>query len=72
MRLSVANSGVTIGSATNPTLQFDLPSVAFEEWERTTENDGLVKQTMGFVAEFDVTRSLTVEALLANTSVTAY
>lgn len=72
LRLTLANSAVTIGSAANPTLQFDLPSCAFTEWDRTTENDGIVKQTLSFVAEFDVTRSMTAEALLVNTQTTAY
>ena len=36
------------------------------------ENDELVKQTVGFVGTFDLTRALSAEALLQNTTTTAY
>lgn len=72
LRLTLANSAVTIGSSASPTLQFDMPSCAFTEWSRTNENNGIVKQTLSFAAEFDITRSLTLEAILANTQTTAY
>lgn len=72
LRLTLTNTDQTIGSSTNPSLQLDFPVVSFEEWDRTEENDGLVRQTLRFVAEYDVTRALTCEALLRNTSVVAY
>lgn len=71
LRLTIANP-TTIGSAANPTLQFDFPSVGFREFSRTSENGGLVKQTLNFTCEFDVTRSMTAEALLLNTTTAAY
>ncbi|MGE0536638.1 MAG: phage tail tube protein [Pirellulales bacterium] len=72
MRLTMANTDVTIGSGTNPTVQFDLPKVQFMEFSRSTENDNLVRQTLKFTAEYDTTTALTIQALLANTQVTAF
>jgi hypothetical protein len=71
MRFTVTNP-VTIGSAANPLFQLDMPSVGFREFSRSSENPNLVKQTLRFTAEYDVTRALTIEALLANTQTTAY
>ncbi len=72
MRLTIANTGITIGSSANPTLQIDLPSVGFREFTRTTGNGELVKATLRFTAEYDLTRAMTAEALLINTKVTTY
>lgn len=71
-RIVVANTDATIGSSANPTLQIDIPRAAFREWDRTSDNDGLVKQTLSFAGEYDTGRSLTAEAVLRNTQVTAY
>jgi len=72
MRLTVANTGVTIGSSASPTLQLDFPSVGFREWGRPTENAGIVKQTLQFTAEYNIARALTLEGLLQNTDTTGY
>ena len=72
-RLTISNTAATaISGSEYPTLQIDLPSVGFREFSRTTENGGLVKQTLSFTAEYDVTRASTIEAILQNTRVTAY
>lgn len=72
MRIEFVNDDVTIGSASNPFLRFDLPSVAFESWERDSDNDALTRQTLGFEAEFEVDSSETIHALLQNSQTTAY
>lgn len=71
-RIVVANTDATIGSAANPTFQLDIPKCAFKEWDRTSDNDQLVKQTLTFAGEYDTGRSLVAEAVLRNTQVTAY
>lgn len=70
IRFAVTNPA-TIGSAANPTLQFDIPSAGLE-FSRTTENAGLVRQTLKFTCEYDVTTTYTIRALLANTRTTTY
>jgi hypothetical protein len=72
MRLTLANTDVTIGSAANPMIQFDFPKVSFNEWSRTPDNDTLVKQSFNFKAEYEPTRGVTAEAILQNTNVTGY
>jgi hypothetical protein len=72
LRISVANSGVTIGSAANPTLQFDYPEVYFSDWNKDDDNAKIVRQHIGFTAVYNVTRALTSEAILINTRTTAY
>jgi hypothetical protein len=73
MRLTITNTdATTLGNSTFPTLQFDLPSVAFNEFSRTSDNKTLVKQTLKLTAEYDITTALTIQALLANAQITAY
>ncbi len=71
LRLTVTNA-TTIGSATNPTIQFDIPVAGFSDWGRSPGNDDLMRQTIGFVATYDLTRALSIEAFLTNTKTAAY
>lgn len=72
-RLTITNSDATaISGSEKPSLQFDFPSLGFRDFSRTSENGGIVKQTLNFTAEFDVTRGLSVEAVLQNARLTAY
>lgn len=64
--------GDTIGTNGAPTLQIDLPECYLTEWSRSEENNGLVKQTVGFKAVFNVGRSLTAQAILENEQLTDY
>lgn len=72
MRIEFINTDVTIGSAGNPFLRIDLPSVSFETWDRTSDNGALTRQTLGFEAEFSVDDSETIHALLQNDQTTAF
>lgn len=68
----VHDDTITGASAQKYTLQFDLPEVNINEWSRTDDNNALVRQTVGFRGVFNVSRSLTAEALLINGHTTAY
>lgn len=70
-RLTMANTDVALGSI-NPTLQIDIPQAGFKEWSKNTDNDGIVRQTVGFIVEYNIGRSMPLEALLINTRTTAY
>lgn len=72
MRIEFVNDDVTVGSASNPFFRIDLPRVGFESWERDSDNDALVRQTLGFEAEFDVSSSETLHMLLQNATTSAY
>lgn len=65
-------SDAAIGSGSTPRLRIDLASVSFENWERDSDNDALVRQTLGFECEFSVDDSETMHVLLQNTQTTAY
>ena len=70
-RLTLANTDVALGT-TNPTLQIDIPQAGFTEWSKNTDNDGIIRQTVGFVAEYNIDRSMSMEAVLINAQTTAY
>jgi hypothetical protein len=72
LRITCANSAVTIGSAANPTLQFDYPEVYFNDWSKTDDNSKIVRQNTAFTAVYNVARALTSEAILVNGRTTAY
>lgn len=72
LRITIANSAVTIGSASSPTIQFDFPDVFFTNITFDTANNNLIRQTLDFTATYDVTRTETVEALLINTQTSTY
>lgn len=72
LRLTLANTAVTIGSAANPTLQFDIPLAFLEKVDLPKPLGQLVTQTLSFTAQSDPTRGFPCEALLINTQTTAY
>lgn len=72
MRIEIINTDVTIGTAENPTLRFDIAQASFENWGRGDDNDALVRQTLGFEGEFSVGDSETVMAVLKNEQATDY
>ena len=71
IRLTLANTDVAIGT-TNPTIQIDIPQAGYKTWSKTTDNDGIIRQTIGGVAEFNIARSMPMEISLTNTKLTAY
>ncbi len=71
-RIEVTNTDVTIGTTGNPKLQIDMVRQSFKDWGRSTDNNGLVTQSMGFDGEFDVTEAQTITLLLTNAQATAY
>lgn len=67
MRLDIKNTDVTVGSATNPELIFDLPKVTLQELGRPFKVKDLVYQTLKFKASYSVSDSLMLKATLTNT-----
>ena len=56
LRITLNNSGVTIG-ATTPQVQIDLANVDFFDWEPSHDLDDVSMQEIGFEALYDVTNS---------------
>lgn len=72
MRLELTNADVTIGASSNPKLTIEVARASFEEWSNKSGNNELVKQTMGFTAEYSVTDSYMATVILRNARLTDY
>lgn len=72
MRISAVNTSVTLGNATNPTVQIDLFKVKLQEVARKIDNNNLVLQTLKFKAYYSLSDSKMVTITLTNTQSTAY
>jgi hypothetical protein len=66
LNFTVANTAVTIGSATNPTLILDMPSTYITEVSIPRKVKDLVYQTIKFRAVYNTSDSYMLEATLAN------
>jgi hypothetical protein len=72
MRVELTNTGVTIGSADNPYLMFEMARCSFQDWSQSSDNDALVNQTLGFTAEFSTDDSYTSICVLRNENTVGY
>jgi len=72
MRILLKNTGVTIGTTSNPTLTIDLAKVKITEVARSNKNDDIMMQTIKFKAFYSTTDTLMIKATLRNTQTTTY
>lgn len=72
MRIIAANTDVTIGGNSNPTITIDFAKVMFRSIARDLAKDGLVRQTLAFKAFYSASDTSTLTATLRNTRSTAY
>ena len=66
MLLSIINTDVDYDSADYPTITFTFGKVSFDEWDKSTDNNGIVKQTIGFEAQFNNAEGYLIEGSLQN------
>lgn len=66
LRFDLTNTAVTIGTASNPKLRFDLAKVKFSELTRATPIGDLVAQTIGFKAFYSIGDSKLFACVLTN------
>ena len=45
-RIQIKNTDVTIGSSANPELSFTFAKAVFNEWDKTSDNNAIVTQTV--------------------------
>ena len=64
--VSIVNTAVTIGSATNPTMTFTMPACYLNDWKIDQSLDGIVQQTIDFEATFGVPSTNALSILLTN------
>jgi hypothetical protein len=68
-RFDIKNTGITIGTSSNPELKIDLAKVKFSEITRATPIGDLVKQTLGFKAYYSLSDSKLFQCILTNLAV---
>lgn len=67
MRITIQDTTVTIGASSNPALKIDLAKAKFTEWAKSSDLDGIVKETLEFKALYSQTDSKMLEVVLTNT-----
>lgn len=72
MKIELINTDVTMTPSGNPTLSFTLGKVAFESWSQTSDNNEIVKQTIGFVGAYNVDEAYSIKASMINEKSTTY
>lgn len=65
LRIAIINNDVTIGS-TNPALTIDLAKVDFSGWDIDRSLNEIVKQSINFKANYDLTNGLVYACTLVN------
>ena len=66
MKIELINTDVTLSGGGNPTLSFTFGNAAFENWSKTSDNNAIVRQTIGFVGAFNSDEWFSVKATLIN------
>ena len=66
MRITIANTDVTIGTSANPTIVLTMPKVTFESWSKDDSLNDKINQTIGFQALLDVTTGSILTAVTTN------
>lgn len=66
IRIQLANTGVTIGSSANPTLQIDLHKCVLSNRQLNGGLNDIVEESFDFTAHYSLTDSKMVTAILTN------
>lgn len=72
MRIQFINTSVTIGTASNPTITFDMGAVKIQEVSRKISNNDLITQVVKFKAFYSIADSMIFKATLRNTQSAVY
>lgn len=65
--ITITNTDVTLGTASNPALTITLAPMSFRDWGRATGQDDIVSQTVAFDGNFGISDAKTVDVKLKNT-----
>jgi hypothetical protein len=66
VRINIQDTTVTIGASSNPTLKIDLAKVKLTEWAKSSDLNGIVKETLTFKALYSSSDSSLVSVVLTN------
>ena len=64
--VTIQNTDVIIGSTSNPTLTFTMPTCYLNEWKVDQSIDGMVQQTIDFEAVYNITQGFAIKSVLTN------
>lgn len=70
LEINIENTDVTIGTSAKPKLNFKLPQITFETFDRTDDLDSYVEQTIAFDGELNTTAGYAIATVLTNTQAT--
>jgi len=72
-RFSMINTEVTaLVTGIYPAIYIDVAKAGFNDWKKSDDLNGIVKQTMGYKGIYDVANLMTMEILMLNGTVVAY
>lgn len=66
LQVTCANTGVTLGTASNPTLRLDMYQGQMVDWSRSISNDDISTETLSFRLDYSTADSKSIEVLLRN------
>jgi len=73
VRFELENQDVTIGDGTgNPSFRIDFPKVGFNAWERSSDLDDIVSQTLSMEAFYDLNTSKIVSSCYLRNETASY
>lgn len=67
MRITIEDTGTTIGVSDSPVLEFDMAKVKITEWTKNQGNDDIVTQDVTFKAFYDLSEAQIITGKLINT-----
>lgn len=66
MRIEIVNTGITIGTASNPKIKIDLPKIKFQEWSKDGGLNDIIKQKLTFRAFYSKTDTSMISVVVTN------
>jgi hypothetical protein len=66
MQIAITNTDVVLATSANPKLVFNIPQARISDWGMSNDLDKVIEQTVSFTAEFNVTASAAITAVLTN------
>ena len=65
---TMANTDVTIGTSSNPTIVLTLPKVTLSEWDLDQSRDNVTEQTIGLTGNYSIADTKQIDAVVTNTT----
>lgn len=66
LELKLQRGDITIGSASNPTVQIQLPKISIESYSENRKLEDVTEQTLKFTAHYSPADSMAIQAILIN------